>query len=137
MNLELKHELPFTVTLEMADHRGHLNYIKAFLLFEVAQEETLKSRGTNWADIDRRFGVVSVVRDVNDATFHSQVWPGECVTVRTKLTIEGVRLCFVQEIVRNGVVCISFQLMRVLTKALKPTRIPAKLMEQLFGPTVP
>ena len=136
MNRRLTHELPVTVARMMTDHRGHLNYIKALRLLELAQAALLESRGTNWDDIDRRFNVVSVVRDV-DATYHSQIWPDECVVIRTTLTTDGIRLHFVQEILRDGVVCLSGGLVRVLTKELKPTRIPAELLEQLFGQSVP
>lgn len=136
MDRKLTHELPVTVARAMTDKRGHLNYIQALRLLELAQAALLESRGTNWDDIDRRFGVVSVVRDV-EATYHSQLWPGERVVVRTTLTIDGARLHFSQEIVRDGVTCVSYRLVRAFTKAFKPIRVPEELVEQLFGASTP
>ena len=135
--LKLEHELPFTVTLREADHRLHMNHLKALEIFEVAQRDLLKTRGMSWDDIDQRFDVISVVQKHLETTYYSQVWPGEYVVVRTTLTTDSIRLHFVQEILRDEVVCVNGGLVRVFTRALKPVRIPVGLLEQLFGQSVP
>ena len=138
MDRKLIHELPVTVTQEMIDMNDHLNNEKAENELRRAQNELLWARLTGWADISFGFEVACVISEKH-TWFKKQILLGEQVTIRTTLTTTGVRLCFKQEVMRGQELCILHTFVRTLwhREQKKTIRIPAELLEQLFGASTP
>jgi acyl-CoA thioesterase FadM len=85
----------FTVDGGHIDQYGHVNYKAAPVILEPAQDQLLSDSGTSFGDIEKSFGLRSVVKAFT-STWHGELMEGNMVSVVTKIRLGRTSITFHQ-----------------------------------------
>ena len=86
---------PFQVPSGLIDEYGHVNYKHFPSLFEPAQDAFMKQRKIGFAEIEKAYGLRSVIKKCA-VTYHYQLFEGKEVWVETTLRLGTTSLTYTQ-----------------------------------------
>lgn len=119
---------PRVITPEYLDDYGnHLNEALALVIFE---EERIKILPKEQM---LKHGVLAVVHEQH-AKYHSQVFDGDSVEVKTLLLANRARLHFLHQMIRGDELVLEDLVEVVMINSSgKPTRIPLALLQEVLS----
>jgi len=114
------------------DHYGHVNYLKVPLIFEIAQDELLRSRASlSFPKIETDFGLRAFVAETT-TTSYIQIFAGNQIEVRSRVVMGNTSLTFVQHATINEKPVARFIQKIVFVDATSnPAPLPDETKEQI------
>jgi len=124
--------LEVVIKKSLADKYGHVNFKKYLDLFRLGQDDFAKKRGLSFSEIEKTYGLRSVVRQMN-AEYIGEVFPSEKVFINTRIgKVGNSSFTYHQEILKGGKVVTRFVLTIVMIDRYgKPTTIPSGIRTKL------
>lgn len=123
----------FVVPSEFIDEYGHVNYKRYLAILEIGQDALMTGLEIPFTEIERKFGLRSVVRGFQ-SDFPQSVLEGDKIDILTQVDNVGKSsILFAQEIERAGELIHQFRMVVVLMNKQGSASVPDEIREKLLG----